>query len=370
MRIDTIIRRPDRAEGGITSAERATMAEHVKLWTARAFRTDPIEPEKIVPAIEGIYAAAGLPRPRVVIAPSPLVMVAAYGAATAIWADRGVTDATRDATRAATFDATRAATRAATNAATRAATYAATSAATYAATSAATYAAGPMAACKVLAGKAGVKYAQEWWCAYQGGNMWAAYECYLTAARDILGLRLPAHEAYAHWEQAAIHGGFRVMHEKFCIVSDFPEVLRVDDQNRPHCEDGPSHRWRDGWSLYHWHGVRVPAHWIEGTPDPAEILATREVEVRAAGIAILGMDKMLDRLDHRIIDSDPDPMHGDLIEVLLPDLPDPVRYLRAQCPRNGTICEGVPSTAKSVLEAQAWRVGIPASEFVYPSKRT
>ena len=92
--------------------------------------------------------------------------------------------------------------------------------------------------------------------------------------------------------------------------------------------------------------------------------------MRAAGIAILGMDKMLDRLDHRIIDSDPDPMHGDLIEVLLPDLPDPVRYLRAQCPRNGTICEGVPSTAKSVLEAQAWRVGIPASEFVYPSKRT
>lgn len=87
--------------------------------------------------------------------------------------------------------------------------------------------------------------------------MWAAWDCYLTAARDILGLRLPEHKKYAAWEQCAIHGGFRFIHEKFCMVCDFPEILTVDDQNRPHNASGPSHRWRDGWSLYHWHGVRV-----------------------------------------------------------------------------------------------------------------
>jgi hypothetical protein len=47
------------------------------------------------------------------------------------------------------------------------------------------------------------------------------------------------------------------MHEEFCMVSDFPERLCKDDQNRPHSDDGPSHRWRDGWSLWHIHGVRV-----------------------------------------------------------------------------------------------------------------
>lgn len=47
------------------------------------------------------------------------------------------------------------------------------------------------------------------------------------------------------------------MHAKFCMVSDFPERLCVDEQDRPHCSDGPSHRWRDGWELYHWHGVSV-----------------------------------------------------------------------------------------------------------------
>ena len=25
---------------------------------------------------------------------------------------------------------------------------------------------------------------------------------------------------------------------------------------------GPSYRWRDGWALYHWHGVQVTEDWI------------------------------------------------------------------------------------------------------------
>ena len=205
--------------------------------------------------------------------------------------------------------------------------------------------------------------------------MWAGYESYLTAARDILGLKFPSHEKYAFWEQAAIHGGFRVMHEKFCMVCDFPEILRIDENNRPHCENGPSHRWRDGWSLYHWHGVKVPAHWIEDRANLSakEVLACTNVEQRAAGIAIIGMAKMLDQLEHRIVDSEPDPMHGDLVEVVIPDLPEPVYYLSAHCPRNGRIMEAVNPAEMdemTVRGAQAWRLGIPAAEFVFPTVRT
>ena len=165
------------------------------------------------------------------------------------------------------------------------------------------------------------------------------------------------------------------MHPEFCIVSDFPEFIKMDENNEPHCEDGPSHRWRDGVEFFFWHGTQVPDHWImkPETVDPAEILQTREVEVRAAGISIIGMARMLDRLDHRIIDSDPDPLHGDLIEVTIPDLPEPVLYLKAHCPRNGTIMEAVNPAEmdeRTVKGAQAWRLGIPASEFIYPSVRT
>jgi hypothetical protein len=238
---------------------------------------------------------------------------------------------------------------------------------------------GAARACYDLAGPLGIACAKRWNAAYQGGNMWAPYECYITAMRDVLGLRLPEYEAYRYWEEAAIHGSFRVMHSEFCIVCDFPEVIRLDDQRRPHCADGPSHRWRDGWSLYHWHGVPVPRHWIEqrATLDPAEVLMVKSVEQRAAGAAIVGWPKMIDRLERRIIDGDPDSDMGALIELTLPGLRHPGRFLQARCPRNGIIVEGVPRISDidglpidTVVAAQAWRVGDPQSEYIHPPRRT
>ncbi|MBK8009568.1 MAG: hypothetical protein IPK23_14935 [Rhizobiales bacterium] len=65
-----IVRTKTKATGGITKREKSLMDEHANLWISRAMRTDPIEPDKIAPAIEGLYAAAGMKKPRVVIVPS------------------------------------------------------------------------------------------------------------------------------------------------------------------------------------------------------------------------------------------------------------------------------------------------------------
>lgn len=419
-----IIRTATRAEGGITDEERARMAEHVKLWTARAFRTEPIDPAKLVPAIHGIYAAAGLSPPRVVIAPSPIVMAFAYGAAAAIWHRRNnalphaaTNVATSDATAAATSDATESAIAIATAAALVATTHAATSAAadgaTRAAVTDATYAPtdasigfataavtfnvlvdatdgataiatdaatdGAAAACYALAGKFGLQCAARWASVYQGGAYWVGWECYLTAARDILGLRLPAHAAYAHWEQAAIHGAFRVMHEKFCIVSDFPEFIRVDDQNRPHCDFGPSHRWRDGWSLYHWHGVAIPAEWVEqrDTIPPETILACPDTDKRAAGLALIGYARAKSALKYRILDGDPTTDLGALVELTIPGLPRPGLFLEAVCPRNGPVFLGIAPVnpvdnlpVTTAVAAQAFLARLPASAYQHPPIRT
>ena len=490
-----IVRTKTEAKGGITPEEKVKLEAHAKLWIDRAFRTAPIEPDKIVPAIEGLYATAGLKKPRVVVVSSPLVMAFAYGAASAILkeaknknATRGaIYDATYDATYAATddairgandaatddatddairgatygatydatddairgatygatyaatdaatddanydatYDATYAATDAATDGATYAATYAATRGATDAAirgatygatrgatydatydatddaTYAATYAAtddatrgatydatdaairgkkfenGAARACLELAGKEGLKMAARWNEIYQGGNAWAAYDCYLTAFRDVIGLELPEYNNYKYWEQAAIHGGFRVMHSDFCLVSDFPEFIKVDEQNRPHCETGPSHRWRDGWSLYHWHGTTVPGHWIENrkTVPVIEILKVTNTEQRIAGLQIVGWDRALPELKAKVIDDSGSDDIGQLIEIRVPGLGEGGLFLRAKCPRNGWIMEGVPRTSDidglpitTALAAQAWRIGDPQSEYQHPTKRT
>lgn len=342
-----IVRTPTKVTGGITPKEKIALDAHAQLWIKRAMRTDPIEPDKIIPAIEGLYAAAGLKKPRVVIVPSPLVMACAYGAATAIWDRRG-SASTRAATYAATANATANATRDATADATAAATRAAIR--------------GPeleaLRACREIAGDAGVKHAADWGVAYQGGNMWAPWDAYITAMRDVLGLRLPEHEKYAHWEQAAIHGGFRVLHPEFCIVSDFPEVLKIDAENRPHCETGPSHRWRDGWSLYHWHGVRIPAEWIEDRQSltAKAALTWENIEQRRAACEIVGWSNILKELDAKTIDKDDDPEIGELVEVTIEGNRE--RFLSVQCGTKRRFSLPVPSTMKTALEANAWTYGV------------
>ena len=134
-------------------------------------------------------------------------------------------------------------------------------------------------ACHAVAGQDGLKAAKRWDRVKQGGYSEFSELACLTAFRDVLGLSLPAHEDFAPWEQAAIEGSMRVMHDEFCIVCDFPEVLKLDDRGLPHCEDGPSHRWRDGWALYHWHGARVPQAWIEDKASLTRLRAPHALRV-------------------------------------------------------------------------------------------
>jgi hypothetical protein len=388
-----ILRGPDRAEGGITAAEREAMARHVELWTERALRTNPIESDKIIPAIQGLYAAARLRHPRVVIVPSPKVMAFAGGFAAAIWYLRknqiktreATLLATREATDVATAMATLLATREATDVATRVATDVATDAATREATDAATDVATRVATREAtdmvrlsaelsggfLQARFFLECAVNWWRFYQGGNMWAAWDCYLTAARDILGLRLPIHEKYAAWEQAAIHGGFRLIHEEFCMVSDFPEVIKVDAENRPHCTDGPSHRWRDGWSLYHVHGISVPAEWIEDKASltPQVALTWNNIEQRRIACELVGWERILSEMDACTIDKDEDPMIGELVEVDIPDV-GRERFLRVLCGTQRRFALPVPPNMRTALEANAWTFGLDEKSFIKPEIRT
>ena len=369
-----IIRTKTRASGGITDAERAQMESVSREWIDIAYRTTPIDPAKITDAIHRLYIAANLKVPRVVIAPSPLVMAFAYGASAAIW-HRRKTDSTTDIV---TFNATRIAADNATFNATANVTRNATFNATDIVTANATLNAianaetGAARACYDLAGSFGLECAAQWMNSYQGGNMWAGWCSYLAAMRDVIGLRLPEHIAYQAWEDAAREGGFRVMHKEFCIVSDFPEFIRIDDQNRPHCESGPSHRWRDGWSLYHWHGVAIPAEWIEerASLTPQIALTWRNIEQRRAACEILGWAKILAALKARIIHEDLDPEIGTLVEVDIPDI-GKERFLRVLCGTGREFALPVPPTMKTAIQAQAWTYGYDdPKDFLPPEVRT
>jgi len=92
---------------------------------------------------------------------------------------------------------------------------------------------------------------------WQGGNEWAGWGSYISFFRDIAKLDLPEYQNWKHWEALELHSGIRIVHKDFCIISDRPEFIKMNEYNRPHCVDGPFKKYRDGWSLYYINGVAV-----------------------------------------------------------------------------------------------------------------
>ena len=293
--------------------------------------------------------------------------------------DAATFDATAAATDAATFDATDAATfvatRDATDAATRAATFDATDAATDA-TDAATkqkkdwlvYLAKKFVGARFRAALEGVK---KWADVYQGGNMWAMLPCYVEAMRDVIGLTgLPVWEQYKAWEDAATYGGFRVMHEKFCIVSDFPEVLKTDSRGRAHCATGPSHRWRDGFEIYHLNGIRVPK-WLvmtdAGKIDPMLALNEKNVDVQREIIRKIGAERMLKAVGAKTVDTFVD-CHTkggnvyELKELLVGQISRKYLYYEHASVPGYWYAQAVPPNTKRAIHARAWILGMDSPE--------
>ncbi len=167
--------------------------------------------------------------------------------------------------------------------------------------------------------------------------------------------------------------------ERAVIATERPRVIHFDSQRQLHCENGPAVRYADGFSVYCWHGRRVPQNWIEqrNELDPAEIVAHENVEMRAIGAAIIGWPRMLSVLKAKVIDDSGSPDVGQLIELKLPGLREPGRFLKAECPRNGIIVEGVPHVSdidglpiNTAIAAQAWRIGDPQAKYAHPPHRT
>jgi hypothetical protein len=167
---------------------------------------------------------------------------------------------------------------------------------------------------------------------WQGGNQWSAWDSYLSFFRHVAKLDID-YSKYAHWESAAIHGGPRLMHPKFCMISDRPSVLMLDSENRPHNADGPFCQWRDGSCLFAWHGVRTPTKYYLRPHSAKEILAESNAEVRRAMMERYelqhGKGKFIEDAGARVIDSCIQPMRpgepdaiNELLEIDLPDDPE------------------------------------------------
>lgn len=131
---------------------------------------------------------------------------------------------------------------------------------------------------------------EPYWCGYgQHSAGWLAFYDYF----DNIGLE--GMEPIRGLVQVAQNAGWWWVFDEVAIISERMSSLHRDDQNRLHNTSGPAITYPDGWSLYFYHGIRVP-EWLIMEPHlvTADKIKTEDnAELRRVMIAILGLDKWI-----------------------------------------------------------------------------
>mgnify|MGYP000676856941 FL=1 len=157
--------------------------------------------------------------------------------------------------------------------------------------------------------------------------------------------------------------------ERAVILTDRPSEIHRDEANRLHAEKGPALLYRDGWGIHAWHGIRIPAVWLDGKPpSAAEALRWPNMEQRRAACEIIGWAKILRELKAKTINKDADPEVGELLEVEIPEI-GRERFIRVRCGTGREFAIPVPPNMRTALEANAWTYGVEPKDY-QPEVRT
>ena len=200
---------------------------------------------------------------------------------------------------------------------------------------------------------------------------WAGFAAFATFFRDVCGCgdaqileRLAVNEALVK------SCGWTWWHQNILVISDMPKAINRDVNGRLHCETGASIAYRDGWSLYHWHGISIPSEWVTGKkPTAKEALTYKNIEQRRAAAEIVGWHNILHELNAKIIDEDQDPQVGILLEADIPDS-GKEKFLKVRCETGREFVLPIPREVKTALEANLWTYGLDADRIYLPEVRT
>lgn len=200
------------------------------------------------------------------------------------------------------------------------------------------------------------------WNMYQGGNHWAGWTAFLSFFRHVAKLDID-YTKFDCFEKLA-HFGPRFVHKRFWIISARPDFIRIDPENRPHCENGPYCRWPDGRELFYWHGTQVPKEWILApkTIDARLALTWENVEQRRCLAEIIGWKRVIEQLKPKTINTDKDPQIGTLLEVDLPGS-GRERFIQVRCGTGRYFVLPVPPEMTSAAQANAWTYGLDTADI-------
>ena len=195
--------------------------------------------------------------------------------------------------------------------------------------------------------------------------------------REVCGLKLPGDipaRAQAY-EDTCRSASWWFPHRGFVMVCARPTVVHRDERGRLHCEDGPAIAWPDGWSIYAWHGVRIPQRVIDSPEGITawSVITERNAEVARVMRIRMGEERFVREAEFAVLHEDVDGRGGKrrLLSIDAPNHPDRVmRWVEVVCPSTDhQYLLRVPPAMKRCDEAVAWTVGLDVKEYA-PVKET
>jgi hypothetical protein len=163
--------------------------------------------------------------------------------------------------------------------------------------------------------------------------------------------------------------------EDLAILTDRPKQIHRDDLGRLHCENGPALQYRDGWTIYAWRGVRVPASLIESHWDFARIMQEPNHSIRRCAIDKMGWDRFVSEAElEQVGPTVPDPGNPGYFLSLyeLPYVVDDLKLRLLICDNGTPEADGhrhrfgltVPATLEDPLSAVAWTFDVDPAHYV------
>ena len=189
----------------------------------------------------------------------------------------------------------------------------------------------------------------------------------------------PAYDKYKEFLQSGIYDMIQL--NGFCIVSNMPDKIKRDNQNRLHSSSESAIHFRDGYELYFWHGVAVPQQWILDPESitPQQIMAESNAEKRRVLREILGGKKYYEMAYGKdglvLVDEDKD-NQGNIMRLYETKKPDTtinkkIQFLECVCPSTKRVYNlySPNQKAKNVWDSKAATFGKTQETFkpVYES---
>jgi hypothetical protein len=189
------------------------------------------------------------------------------------------------------------------------------------------------------------------------GQHEAIYGAHYDFYKKVGNLGAGMTQSDGHWTTNR-NVGWWLPHENICWATERTSVLTLDDDGRLHGEDAPAISYRDGFSTWIVHGVRVPKQVVVSpeTQTLKQIDDETNEEVRRIRIERYGWPKYLRDVGAKSIDSRRNDADG-TDESLMRLHNGSLRMVVACRSTARVYAIGVPNEIKSCEEAQYWMSG-------------